>query len=87
MENTMSWHKIMLGRLFLRFCRRAKHEAEAPGCDCASMRRCSLHSYCRVAKLQSKTADRLEKCFWLSMLAATGSLALYLVLPILYALF
>jgi len=51
------------------------------------MGQCPLHTYCRVARLESKNADRLETCFWLGLLAMTASLALYVVVPILAALF
>jgi len=82
----MKWQKLLLGRLFLRFCQTAKRQPLAPGCDCPSAGRCPLYSFCRAARLESSAAGRVEKCFWVVMIGATGCMALYVVLPFLYLL-
>jgi hypothetical protein len=84
---TIKSQKILLGSLFLRVCRTVKQQVDVPGCDCNSAGRCPLHAYCRAARQETRTADRLEKGFWLAMLGITGSLVLYALLPILFALF
>jgi hypothetical protein len=82
----MKWPKLLLGRLFLRFCQSVRRQPQVPGCDCVSATRCPLYSFCRAAKLESSAAGRLEKVFWVIMIAVTGCWALYALLPDLFAL-
>jgi len=83
----VKWQKLLLGRLFLRFCQTAKRQAQAPGCECVSAQRCPLYSFCRAAQLEGSTAGRLEKGFWVVMIGGFGGFALYELLPVLLGLF
>ena len=83
----MKMQKILLGSLVLRICHTIKQQVDVPGCDCNAAEHCPLLSYCRAARQESRTADRLEKGFWLALLGITGSLTLYALLPVLLALF
>ena len=84
---TVKWQKLLLGRLFLRFCQTARRQPQVPGCDCTSAKRCPLHSFCQAARLESSTAGRVEKGFWVVMIGVCGGWALYALLPALFALF
>ena len=87
MNSSYKWEKILLGRLFLRFCQAAKRQTQGPGCECVSAQRCPLYSFCRAAQLEGSAAGRLEKGFWVVMIGGFGCFALYTLLPVLLSLF